>query len=41
MDTSDVEITFDGALGDRDRMAAAVELAAWWACDARTMGPYR
>lgn len=37
----DVEIAFDGALGDRDRMGAAIELAAWWACDARAMGPYR
>ena len=37
----DVEIAFDGALSDRDRMGAAIELAAWWACDAREMGPYR
>ena len=37
----DVEIAFDGALADRDRMGAAVELAAWWACDAHASGPYR
>lgn len=37
----DVEIAFDGALGDRDRLGAAVELAAWWAADSRTTGPYR
>jgi len=37
----DVEIAFDGALTDRDRMGAAVELAAWWACDAHAHGPYR
>ena len=37
----DVEIAFDGALSDRDRMGAAVELAAWWACDGHASGPYR
>lgn len=37
----DVEIAFDGALADLDRMGAAVELAAWWACDAHASGPYR
>lgn len=37
----DVEIAFDGALADRDRIGAAIELAAHWACDARAMGPYR
>jgi hypothetical protein len=37
----DVEIAFDGALADRDRLGAAVELAAHWACDSRAMGPYR
>jgi hypothetical protein len=37
----DVEIAFDGALADRDRLGAAIELAAWWAADARTTGPYR
>jgi hypothetical protein len=37
----DVEIAFDGALTDRYRMGAAVELAAWWACDAHAQGPYR
>jgi hypothetical protein len=39
----DVEISFDGAIADRDRMGAAVELAAWWAdptAGDRT-GPYR
>jgi hypothetical protein len=37
----DVEIAFDGALADRDRLGAAIELAAHWACDAHAMGPYR
>ena len=37
----DVEIAFDGALGDRERLGAAIELAAWWAADARSAGPYR
>jgi hypothetical protein len=37
----DVEIAFDGALSDHDRLGAAVELAAWWACDSRATGPYR
>jgi hypothetical protein len=37
----DVEIAFDGALDDRDRLGAAVELAAWWACDHHADGPYR
>jgi hypothetical protein len=37
----DVEIAFDGALTDRDRLGAAIELAAWWACDAHAQGPYR
>ena len=37
----DVEIAFDGALGDRDRLGAAIELAAWWADDAGAAGPYR
>jgi hypothetical protein len=37
----DVEIAFDGALIDRERLGAAVELAAWWACDAHAQGPYR
>ena len=27
----DVEIAFDGALVDRERLGAAIELAAWWA----------
>jgi hypothetical protein len=37
----DVEIAFDGALADRDRLGAAIELAAHWACDAHATGPYR
>jgi len=37
----DVEIAFDGALTDHERIGAAVELAAWWACDSRAQGPYR
>lgn len=37
----DVEIAFDGALTDHDRLGAAIELAAWWARDTRTQGPYR
>jgi hypothetical protein len=37
----DVEIAFDGALADRDRIGAAIELAAWWACDSHAAGPYR
>ncbi|HSS03142.1 MAG TPA: hypothetical protein VLM79_39035, partial [Kofleriaceae bacterium] len=37
----DVEIAFDGALTDRDRIGAAIELAAWWASDSRASGPYR
>lgn len=37
----DVEIAFDGAMTDHDRLGAAVELAAWWARDARASGPYR
>jgi hypothetical protein len=37
----DVEIAFDGARVDRERLGAAIELAAWWATDARTEGPYR
>jgi hypothetical protein len=37
----DVEIAFDGALIDRDRIGAAIELAAWWASAGRATGPYR
>jgi hypothetical protein len=37
----DVEITFDGALDDRERLGAAVELAAYWAGERRHVGPYR
>ena len=36
----DVEITFDGALADPERVGAAVELAAYWAGD-RSGSPYR
>ena len=37
----DVEIAFDGAPTDPDRMGAAIELAAWWASNAQPSGPYR
>lgn len=37
----DVEIAFDGAIADRERLGAAIELAAWWASDAFRSGPYR
>lgn len=37
----DVEITFDGALADRERLGAAVELAAYWAGESQRDGPYR
>jgi hypothetical protein len=37
----DVEITFDGAFADADRLGAAVQLAAYWATDPRPEGPYR
>lgn len=37
----DVEIAFDGALADRERLGAAIELAAWWAAGAHRAGPYR
>jgi hypothetical protein len=37
----DVEVAFDGALADRNRLGAAIELAAWWASDALAAGPYR
>lgn len=37
----DVEIAFDGAGIERDRLGAAIELAAWWASSARDSGPYR
>jgi hypothetical protein len=36
----DVEITFDGAMTERERLAAAIELAARWAGNEGT-GPYR
>ena len=37
----DVEIAFDGANIERDRLGAAIELAAHWASSARDSGPYR
>lgn len=37
----DVEIAFDGLLADRDRLGAAIELAARWATAAYDGGPYR
>jgi hypothetical protein len=39
----DVEIAFDGALADRERLGAAIELAAWWASASAHggAGPYR
>jgi hypothetical protein len=37
----DVEITFDGAFADTDRLGAAVHLAAYWATDHSPEGPYR
>ncbi|HEV7556424.1 MAG TPA: hypothetical protein VGO00_13250 [Kofleriaceae bacterium] len=37
----DVVITFDGAIADRDRLGAAIELAAHWSSDPRHTGPYR
>jgi hypothetical protein len=39
----DVEIAFDGALAERERLGAAIELAAWWASSssAACVGPYR
>lgn len=37
----DVEITFDGALADRDRLGSAIELAAHWATEDYSSGPYR
>lgn len=36
----DVEIAFDGVVSDRERLGAAIELAARWATSA-TGGPYR
>jgi len=38
--THDVEVAFDGALADRDRLDAAISLAAHWSADAPD-GPYR
>ncbi|MGE5182579.1 MAG: RlpA-like double-psi beta-barrel domain-containing protein, partial [Acidobacteriota bacterium] len=36
----DVEITFDGAVADRERLDAALELASAWA-NPTDAGPYR
>lgn len=37
----DVEIAFDGLLSDRERLGAAIELAARWATATSEGGPYR
>jgi hypothetical protein len=37
----DIEITFDGAFADADRLGAAVQLAVYWATDQSPEGPYR
>lgn len=37
----DVEIAFDGAISDRERLGAAIELAACWAHPGYGAGPYR
>jgi hypothetical protein len=37
----DVEITFDGAFADVERLGAAVELTAYWAGEQRPTSPYR
>jgi hypothetical protein len=37
----DVEITFDGVFADADRLGAAIQLAAYWAVDHASDGPYR
>ncbi|MBL9016696.1 MAG: hypothetical protein JNL83_21085 [Myxococcales bacterium] len=37
----DVDIAFDGALLDRDRLGSAIELAAHWAHEDYSAGPYR
>jgi hypothetical protein len=37
----DVEITFDGAFADLERLGAAIELAAHWAGERAQRGPYR
>ena len=37
----DIEITFDGAVTDANRLGAAIELAARWADDSAPVGPYR
>jgi len=37
----DVEITFDGASLDCERLGAAIELAAYWAGEHHRTGPYR
>jgi hypothetical protein len=37
----DVEIAFDGALADPERLGAAIELASHWAANKPIAGPYR
>lgn len=37
----DVEITFDGAFADADRLGAAIHLAGYWAGNHAHVGPYR
>ncbi len=37
----DIEIAFDGAHVGRERLGAAIELAAYWAHPDRSRGPYR
>lgn len=37
----DIEITFDGAFADHERLGAAIQLAAYWAVDHTQLGPYR
>lgn len=37
----DVEITFDGAFADADRLGAAIQLAAHWSAETAHDGPYR
>jgi len=39
--THDVEIAFDGVLSDRERLGAAIELAARWATAGSEGNPYR
>jgi hypothetical protein len=37
----DVEVMFDGVFSDANRLAAAIQLAAYWATDHSHEGPYR